>query len=368
MSPQETPEEPALVEELCTWISERYGEGPQVAAAVFGISILAGMFLHYVGVSGLMLLFRRTKSDIDDRILQSLRWPVIVSVVLAGSYVAVNMLGEEAWTAGLREPLGRSLLNVALVIWTVQGLRISSILLRYASALSDRFALIDLRTMPLFANLVTVVVLAVAFYLVLLIWNIDAAGWLASAGIVGVAVGFAAKDTLSNLFAGVFIVADAPYQLGDYIVLDDGVRGEVVHIGLRSTRIKTRNDVLITIPNAVIGTSKIVNQSGGGDTAMRVGIPVGVGYDSDVEQVKRVLLEVVEQQADIRAEPAPRVRFRRLGDSALEFELLVWIDEPGVRGGVVDSILTKVVSRFRETGIEIPFPQRTLHLMREAEV
>lgn len=362
------PQDPTLVQELCQWITERYGEGPQVSAAILGLSVVAGLVLHYVVLRGLAMLFRRTKNDVDERILATLRWPVIVTVVLAGSFVAVSVLGESAWTSGIQGPVGRALLTIALVLWTVLGLRISAILLQYASHLSDRFALIDMRTVPLFANLATVLVLGLALYLLLQIWDIDAAGWLASAGIVGVAVGFAAKDTLSNLFAGVFIVADAPYQLGDYIVLDDGVRGEVVHIGLRSTRIKTRNDVLITIPNAVIGTSKIVNQSGGGDTAMRVGIPVGVGYDSDVEQVKRVLLEVAGQQTNIRDEPAPRVRFRRLGDSALEFELQVWVHEPALRGRVVDAILTRLVGRFREEGIDIPFPQRTLHVVREAEV
>jgi len=367
-SGQEPPQsEPELVRELCDWITSKFGEGPEVAAGVLGVSLLVGLVLHYVVLKGLAPLFMRTKTDVDERILRALRGPVILTVILFGCYLAAVVLGEESWAASLSETLSRILVTVALVVWTIQGLRISSILLHYASHLTDRFSVIDMRTVPLFANLVTVLVLGLALYLLLKIWQIDAAGWLASAGIVGVAVGFAAKDTLSNLFAGVFIVADAPYQLGDYIVLDDGVRGEVVHIGLRSTRIKTRNDVLITIPNAVIGTSKIVNQSGGGDTAMRVGIPVGVGYDSDIEEVKSILLEVANEQGSIKPDPAPRVRFRRLGDSALEFELLVWVQEPALRGRVVDAILTRIVHRFREAEIEIPFPQRTVHMVGAQE-
>ena len=205
-----------------------------------------------------------------------------------------------------------------------------------------------------------------ALYLFLVIWGIDAPGWLASAGIAGVAIGFAAKDTLSNLFAGVFIIADGPYRIGDYIVLDDGVRGEVVQIGLRSTRVQTRDDVNITIPNSVIGMSKIVNQSGGPDSSMRVRIPVGVSYDSDVDQVKRVLDEIAAQESRVAAQPAPRVRFRRLGASSLEFELLVWVAEPSLRGGTTDALLSEIIKRFRSEGIEIPFPQRTVHLVGDS--
>jgi len=353
-----------VVQQLCGWIETRYGHGPGVAAGVVGVSILIGLVLHYVVLRGLAAFFRRTSNVVDERILASLRWPVIATVFLAGCFIGVNLLGDPG---GFSEPVARALLTIGLVVWTMLGMRVSSILLQYASQLSDEFSWIDKRTVPLFANLATVLVLSLSLYLLLKIWDIDAAGWLASAGIVGVAVGFAAKDTLSNLFAGVFIVADAPYQLGDYIVLDDGVRGEVVHIGLRSTRIQTRNDVHITIPNSVIGLSKIVNQSGGGDTAMRVAIPVGVGYDSDIDVVRKVLMEVTVGQPNLRTDLGPRVRFRRLGDSALEFELLIWVHDPSLRGRVVDAALTEIVRRFREEGIDIPFPQRTLHMANAPE-
>ncbi|MFT4541331.1 MAG: MscS family membrane protein [Planctomycetota bacterium] len=350
-----------LVEQLCLWISDQYGKGPIIAAATVGVSILIGLLLHYVVLRGLAVLLSRTNNDVDERILAALRWPVIVSVVLGGCFVAVNLVSGPEATKSWGAEVGRGLLTLGLGMWTLLGMRISAILLQYASELSDRFPLIDLRTVPLFANLATVIVLSLALYSLLQIWEIDAAGWLASAGIVGVAVGFAAKDTLSNLFAGVFIVADGPYRLGDYIVLDDGVRGEVVHIGLRSTRVQTRSDVHITIPNSVIGQSKIVNQSGGGATSMRVAIPVGVGYDSDVDLVKKTLLDIGLGATNVCANPAPRVRFRLLGDSALHFDLCVWVPEPSLRGRVVDAILTRVVESFRELEIDIPFPQRTVH-------
>ena len=356
-----------VIQDLCGGITERFGRGPMVSIGVLGVSLLIGIFIHYVVLRGLSVLLRRTKNDLDQLVLNALRWPVIASVGLGGAFVAVHQHGA---SEALAQGTGRVLLTIGLLLWTLLGLRLAGLLVQYASRVADRFPSIDRRTAPLFGNVATVLVGGLALYLFLLIWGIDPTGWLASAGIAGIAVGFAAKDTLSNLFAGVSIIADVPYKIGDYIVLDDGVRGAVVHIGLRSTRLQTRDDVYITIPNSVIGTSKIVNQSGGQDTAMRVRIPVGVAYDSDVEQVKRVLIEIANNSETICAEPAARVRLRRLGDSALEFELLFWIPEPSLRGETVDAVLSTMVSRFRLEKINIPFPQQVVHLppgLRRAE-
>jgi small-conductance mechanosensitive channel len=116
--------------------------------------------------------------------------------------------------------------------------------------------------------------------------------WLASAGIVGIAVGFAAKDTLANLFSGVFIMADAPYKIGDYVVLDTGERGEITHIGIRSTRMRTRDDVEVTVPNSIMGNTKIINESGGPYEKYRIRVKVGVAYGSDIDQVEQLLMEI----------------------------------------------------------------------------
>ena len=116
---------------------------------------------------------------------------------------------------------------------------------------------------------------------------------LASAGIVTAAVALASKDTLANFFGGVSIFVDRPYRLRDYIILESGERGEVVNIGIRSTRILTRDDVLITVPNAVLANSKIINQSGQ-VPRYRIRAKVGVGYGSDVDKVEEVLLTACE--------------------------------------------------------------------------
>jgi len=211
--------------------------------------------------------------------------------------------------------------------------------------------------------LVNIIILVLCVYFVFSVWGVDMTAWLASAGIVGIAVGFAAKDTLANLFSGVFIMADAPYKIGDYIVLDSGERGEVTHIGMRSTRMLTREDVEVTIPNSVMGNSKIINESGGPHEKSRCRVPVGVSYDADIDEVREVLMQIALTEKEYVCEdPEPRVRFRRYGASALEFELLVWITKPALRGRVIDILNSEIFKQFRQRKIEIPYSKHDLYI------
>ena len=118
----------------------------------------------------------------------------------------------------------------------------------------------------------------------------------------------------------------------------------------------------MTLPNAVIANAKIVNESGGPAVQRRVTVTVGVAYGSDVDQVRRVLLEAAGSVADVAPHPEPRVRFTEFGDSALVFRLLCWIHEPEQRGRALDALNTAVYKRFNAEGIQIPFPQRDVHL------
>ena len=216
--------------------------------------------------------------------------------------------------------------------------------------------------LPLMDTVIRVVLLALAIYFVFLAWNINVTAWIASAGIIGLALSFAAKDTLSNLFAGVSIVADAPYKTGDFIILDTGERGMVTHIGLRSTRILTRDDVEITIPNGIIGNSKIINEAGGPSTKHRIRVSVGVAYGSDIDRVIASLAGIAAEHPEVCKIPEPRVRFRLFGESSLNFELLCWIEQPVDRGRMTHELNCAVYKAFATEGITIPFPQRDLHV------
>jgi small-conductance mechanosensitive channel len=169
------------------------------------------------------------RSPVDNTALQYLRKPVFVTVFFFGLSLAVSVVNM---------PLGNVAVNLLFslitISWMTAAFRISTLLLDALSG-ENRFKLVDSKTVPLFDLTSKLVIIMIGSYILLMIWGINPVGWLASAGIVGIAVGFAAKDTLANLFSGFFIVADAPYKIGDYINLDSGERGKVCAIGLRST-------------------------------------------------------------------------------------------------------------------------------------
>ena len=229
---------------------------------------------------------------------------------------------------------------------------------------SKRKSFIQAKTIPLFENCGKIILFLIAVYFTMLSWNIDVTAWVASAGILSVVIGLAAKDTLGNLFAGIFIMADSPYKEGDYINLDTGERGYVRHIGTRSTRILTRDDIEITIPNSVVATSKIINESGGPSENERIRITLDVAYGSDLDKVKNIMLDVALSSHKICEQPKPRVRFRSFGESGLNIQLLGWIEKPEERGLGIDQLSSSIYKLFNKENIEIPFPQRTIHIKK----
>ncbi len=311
-------------------------------------------------ITGIVARFvARTETDLDDRILAMMHRPIFTTVALAGLLVATSGLELSLGWADATTSLVQTIL---ILIWMLFGLRFSSLMFGAMTQQEVRFEFVQQTTEPLLKNAMAVVLVLAAGYAILIAWGQDVTGLIASAGILGLALSFAAKDTLANLFAGVAILADRPYQIGHYIILDGGERGEVTHIGLRSTRLLTRDDVEVSIPNSVVGNAKIVNEASGTPHHYRIRVAVGVSYGSDIDKVMEVLLGVGTSHPEIRTTPEPRIRFRRFGDSSLDFELLGWIREPADRGRVVHELNVEVYKQFAEAGISIPFPQRDLYI------
>jgi small-conductance mechanosensitive channel len=328
------------------------------AIVVIGVSVLVAKIVDLLISRFLVRLTLRTNTALDDQLVQVLHRPVFLSVILVGLYIAVKTLG---WSLGVERVEVALIQTAAILVWTGAGFRLTSTLLPGLSRLADRVTWLEARTLPLFDNLSKIVVFSLAIYCILVVWDLDLTAWLASAGIVGIAVGFAAKDSLANLFGGLFVIMDAPYKIGDFINLDSGERGQVIKIGLRSTRLLTRDDVEVTLPNAHIASAKVVNESGGPYEKTRVAIQVGVAYGSDVDRVREVLLEAAQSVEFVVHDPAPRVRFVEMGDSALIFRVQSWIDEPALRGSCVDGLNTAIYKALGQADIEIPFPQRVVH-------
>ncbi len=329
------------------------------AIMVILISFVLASLFKYVIIAGIRALLARTSFNMGNAMVGLLHNPIYYSVLLVGMSSALLIINPEPMYLFI----GLSVLtSIALLIWTVFVLKASSVVLQSLVLHPTRFATFNPKTLPLFQNVINIIIIVLAVYLIFSSWNVDMTAWLASAGIVGIAVGFAAKDTLANLFSGVFIMADAPYKVGDYIVLDSGERGEITHIGLRSTRMFTREHIEITIPNSVIGNSKIINESGGLHEKSRCRVPIGVAYDTDIDLARSVLMDIAQSEELVCKDPEPRVRFRRFSGSALDLELLVWIEKPETRGRVIDILNTQILKQFRVNNIEIPYAKQDLYI------
>ena len=286
---------------------------------------------------------------------------VLILTVLYFIDLQVNITGKVLYAVGL------FLKSLILVFASWAILSGSDIVSEgIAGIRNDESTSIASDVIRLITRVISFIIIFVLFYNAAEHSGIPVNAVFASAGIAGFAVAIAAKDTLSNLFGGVAIFMDRPFRPGDYIVLDDNERGKVVQIGLRSTRIHTRDDIMITIPNSIITNTKIVNQSSP-DPIIRVRVKIGVAYGSDIKRVETILVEQVRSNPLAAQKPVPRVRFRRFGDSSLDFELLCWAKRPQDHGRLMHGLNGGIYNAFAEAGIEIPFPQRDVHLKNGME-
>ena len=188
----------------------------------------------------------------------------------------------------------------------------------------------------------------------------DLSGLTVVAGLLSVGIGFGLQNTASNFISGLILLFERPIKVGDWITVGE-VSGDVREINLRSTTVITPDNISIIVPNSEFVSGRVVNWSHG-ERKIRVHIPVGVAYGSDVELVTRVLLEEAERHSGVMRTPAPKVWFTGFGDSSLNFELLAWIPEPTARPQVISDLNYAIDSAFRRNNVEIPFPQRDVHV------
>lgn len=179
------------------------------------------------------------------------------------------------------------------------------------------------------------------------------------AGTVGIGIGFGLQDIAKNFISGLIVLIERPIKIGDYVVVGD-LPGRVKAIKARSTIIDTFDNISVVVPNSEFMSQRVVNWSHS-DRVIRVPVPVGVAYGSDVDLVKKILLAVAEKHNKVLKRPAPSVLFSEFGDSSLNFILHAWTREPENRFGLRSDLNAMIDSEFRKHNITIPFPQRDLH-------
>ncbi|MBR9987825.1 MAG: mechanosensitive ion channel family protein [Desulfosarcina sp.] len=261
-------------------------------------------------------------------------------------------IGEQRITLGLVVTAGLILYGAFALSWGLQALLMEKVLSSRQMDTGARLSIVRLVHYGLVLVGFLVALSALGFELK----NVTIIG-----GALGVGIGFGMQAIVNNFVSGLILLFERPIKVGDVIQLSDGQQGRVLNLGLRATTIQTFDRAEIVVPNGDLIASSVTNWTLG-DRGMRLTIPVGVAYGSDVETVMRVLMAVATESTQVLKDPQPMVLFLNFGDSSLDFQLRVWIADFNDRRIIQSALIREIDRRFRVEGVEIPFPQRDLHL------
>ena len=223
---------------------------------------------------------------------------------------------------------------------------------------------LDNEFIPLFSKLSKIVVFFVGAMIILNKFEINVTGFVATAGIASLAVALAAKDTLANMIAGFLIMVDRPFRINDRVELPDGQIGDVQEIGLRCTKILTYDNTLLVVPNSDISAARVINH-GYPSANVKLRMKIGVAYGTDMEKVKEILVDIARSNPRVMDDPAPAAYFMAFGDSSLDAMLIAWVADYRDRFLITDEINLAIQKRFAQADIQIPFPQRDVHLYQK---
>lgn len=202
--------------------------------------------------------------------------------------------------------------------------------------------------------------ITIGVLVLLQLWGLNISSLTILASALGIGIGFGLQDIAKNFVSGLVLVFERPIQVGDFVELES-LKGTVERIGARSTEIKTLDQVSIIVPNSRFLQQEVINWSHRNPIS-RLHLPVGVSYNADPDAVRSALLEAAQQHGSILPTPPPQVFFKGFGDSALNFELLIWITEPHKQFAISSDLYFHIFAALRQQQIEIPFPQQDLHL------
>ena len=334
-----------------------------------GISLLFALSGSLLGAwlirSALPRLARRTQTEFDDAFLKqsgpSLRWLVIVFVL----EFATDRLGFVG--IGLRRVLG----DIYFVLELVLAFRIVWQLIHLAERWfsgegGERSRAAELApVVTLLVRVGRVVAVIVGAALLLSHFGINVAALGAALGLGGLAFSLAARDTIADAIAGFVILVDRPFRIGDRIEIQGvGTWGDVTDIGIRTTRIRTRDNRMVIVPNSVIGANQVVNYSYP-DPRYRIETHVDIAYGTDVETARRVIIEAVERVEGVLPDKPVDALYNEMGDSAMIFRVRWWIESYVDTRRVIDRVHTALQYALDEAGIESPFPTQNVNLQVE---
>jgi len=329
------------------------------------ITIILGLItagIAYIIIRWLKKKASATESQLDDILLGALEKPLVILIIAGSIYIALTRFELLPDTIAGYPIYIDQWVNAFFILigaWIVSSFSYT-LLQTYGTVIATKTETdFDDRLLPMLEIAAKYLIWFVAFLLLLSNFNIDITPLLAAAGIAGLAIALAAQDILGNFLGGAIITMDKPFKIGDRIKFDNYF-GDIVSVGPRSTRLKTLDSQIVTIPNSKI-TSNIVVNYAQPDFKMKVRIPFSVAYGTDIARVKRILLEIAREAAEktpwVVLDPSPSVYFLEFGESSKNGQLILWTNNFDNSWDVQDYVNSCIDEYFRKEGIEIPFRQ-----------
>lgn len=329
------------------------------AAIIFIAFIILSRFVKFFLHVVLPFFTAKTKTDIDGRIVEKVQGLGSKLVLMLGLYLALIPLElPEKVSFGVN----RTILSLAIVLFMVAGIRVIDVII---DVLGGRWAKktassIDDALLPLFHKVSKTLFVVFGLIIIVRSWGFNIGSLLAGVGIAGMVLGLAFKDSLANIFGGISIVLDKSLKVGDKVKLSSGELGIIEDIGLRSTKLKTYDNELVTVPNGALANAVITNFTMP-DVKHRVGVKFSVEYGSDVEKVKQIVLKSVQGIKDAIYDPEPIVVFTEMADSGLSFIMFIWSTWDKSMG-VKEEATKRIYEALNKAKIGIPFPTRTVYM------
>ena len=350
------------IQDLFPWIDPEFLR-PVVAAAIVLIAFLVALAFLKVILPVILRIANFTPTDLDERLVGSLRKPVTLGILVLGVYLALTLPLDLTVSQQDRVDTVAQILGVVLGIFLVVGLFSSAVDWYLQSLAGKTQQVVDVKLFPLLRRVSVVLIYGIGGLIVLDLLGIGISPLIAAMGLGGLAVALAIQPTLANLFAGTYVMTEGVISNGDYIQLEGGLRGYVVEVGWRSTRIRDWRNNIVVVPNAKFAETIITNYQQP-SPQVNVFLECGTSYDSDLYRVEDICNEVMDRIIDSEPmavkEYGKYFAFDNFGDSNVNFWLFIQATD---RWGsfVVQSAMMKLLhKRFKEEGIAINYPMRTL--------
>ena len=361
-----------MIAGIISFISELLGVTSGIAKYIIaliilfvflGLSFVANMIFTRISV-----LVSKTKTTLDDKVIKNTRGPVRIMIILLGVYFFLEYLYPELSIAGFSVEEIFVTLYILLIGYTITR-AVDAFFLWYIEEMEKKNRKIDEHVFTFLKKSAIAFIYLIVVMIIISKLGIEITPILASLGIGGLAVALALQSTLSNFFSGVYIAADRHIKVGDFVEISPDIAGYVVDIGWRSTKIRTLGKNLIIVPNSKMAESIIKNYDAPVH-AVSVVIDVGVSYKSDLEKVEKVTMKVAKDIIKKLEDAAikdfePIFRYREFGDSSINFRVILKAKRYVDKFKIKHEFIKALFKEFKKNGIEIPFPQRDVHLFKE---